>query len=157
QHAELERRQLHARAADVDAAVALVQERLVGHAELGRRDAVEPSVNGVGSEVERGEMERRAADFDGFVERTETERAERVGEWPRVAYAEVKPAEVRAKAEVVALDVEQRRGLHAARSVARARGEPAPMDECALARRQRVTRRVLRPRGDDGIGPLERR
>src|SRR5206468_1875612 len=125
-------------------------------AKLGRGDAVEPPVDGVRSEVERREMERFAADLDGFVERTEAERAQRVEEGPGVADAEVEATQVWPQAEVVTLDIEQRRGLHPARALARASGEPAPVGESALAGRQRVTRGVPRPRCDDGVGSLER-
>jgi len=89
----------------------------VGHDELGRGDAVEPPVDGVRSEVERREMERFAADLDGFVEGTEAERAQRVEEGSGVPDAEVEPAQVWAQAEVVTFDVEQRRGLYAAVNV----------------------------------------
>src|SRR3954454_24718748 len=82
QHSEFERRQLDASATEVDAAVALVEEWLIALAQFGRGDAVEPPVDGVRSEVERGEMERLAADFDGFVEGTEAERAQGVEEGP---------------------------------------------------------------------------
>src|SRR3954466_10544728 len=144
QHSEFERRQLDASATEIDAAVALVEERLIALAELGRGDAVEPSVDGVRSEVERREVERFAADLDGFVEGTEAEGAKRVEEGPGVADAEVEPTQVGPQTEVVAFDVEQRRGLHTARAFARARGEPAPVGEGPLAGRQRVTRRVPR-------------
>jgi hypothetical protein len=78
QHSEFERRQLDASASDIDAAVAVVEERLIAPAKLGRGDAVEPSVDGVRPEVERGEMKLFAADLDGFVEGTEAERPQRV-------------------------------------------------------------------------------
>src|SRR3954452_22122984 len=94
QHAEFERRQLNASATEIDAAVARVEEWLIALAELGRGDAVEPSVDGVRSEVERREMERFAADLDRFVERPEAERAQRVEERPGVADAEVEPTQV---------------------------------------------------------------
>src|SRR5437879_4404378 len=68
QHSEFERRQLDASATEIDAAVALIEEWLIALAELGRGDAVEPSVDGVRSEIERREMERLTADLDGFVE-----------------------------------------------------------------------------------------
>ena len=61
---------------------------------LGRGNAVEPPVDGVRSEVERREMERFAADLDGFVEGTEAERAQRVQEGTGVADAEVEPTQV---------------------------------------------------------------
>ena len=46
--------------------------------------------------------------------------------------------------EVITLDIEQGRGLHTARALARPGGEPAPVGESALAGRQRVTRVVGR-------------
>src|SRR5437763_1028571 len=155
QHSEFERRQPDASATEIDAAVALIEEWLIALAELGRGDAVEPPVDGVGSEVERREMERLAADLDGLVEGTEAEGAQRVEERPGVADAEVEPTEVWPQAEVVTLDVEQGRGLHTAGALARAGGEPAPVGESALAGRQRVTRGVPRPSCDDWVGPLE--
>src|SRR5882672_5670441 len=142
QHSEFERRQLDASATEIDAAVALIEERLIALAELGRGDAVEPPVDGVRPEVERREMERLAADLDGFVEGTEAEGAQRVEEGPGVADAEVEPTQVWPQAEVVTLDIEQRRGLHTARALARAGGEPASVRESPLAGRQRVTRGV---------------
>src|SRR3954447_19921113 len=111
QHAEFERRQLNASATEIDAAVAVIEEWLIALAELGRGDAVEPPVDGVPSEVERGEMERFAADLDGFVEGAEAERAQGVEEGPGVPDAEVEPTQVWPQAEVVALHIEQRRGL----------------------------------------------
>src|SRR4051812_28189561 len=119
QHSEFERRQLDARATEIDAAIALIEEWLIALAELGRGDAVEPPVDGVRSEVERREMERFAAELDGFVEGPEAERAQRVEEGTGVADAEVEPTEVRSQPEVVTLDIEQRRRLHAARPLAR--------------------------------------
>ncbi len=101
-------------------------------------------------------MERFAADLDGLVEQLEAERAERVDEWPRVADAQVQATEVRPHAEVVTLDVEQRSRLHAARALAGAGGEPAPVHERPLAGRERMAGRVPRPSRDDGVGPLER-
>src|SRR3954463_11850308 len=156
QHSEFERRQLDASATEIDTAVALIEEWLIALAELGRSDAVEPPVDGVRSEVERREMERLGADLDGFVEGTEAEGAQRVEEGPGVADAEVEPAQVWPQAEVVTLDIEQRRGLHTARALARARGEPAPVAESPLAGRKRVTRGVPRPSCDDWVGSLER-
>src|SRR4051812_8038640 len=138
QHPEFERRQLDASATEIDAAVALIEERLAALAELGRGDAVEPPVDGARSEVERRKMERFAADLDGFVEWTEPERSQRVEEGPGVADTEVEPTQVWPEAEVVTLDIDQRRGLHTARALARAGGEPAPVGERPLARRQRV-------------------
>src|SRR3954471_18872738 len=87
-------------------------------------------------------MERFAADLDGFVEGTEAERTQRVEERPGVADAEVEATQMRPQAEVVTLDVEQRGGLHTARALAHAGGEPAPVGESPLAGRQRVTRGV---------------
>src|SRR4051812_3562280 len=156
QHSEFERRQLDAGATEIDAAVALIEERLIALAELRRGDAVEPPVDGVRSEVERREMERFAADLDGLVEGTKAERAQRVDEGPGVAHAEVEPAQVWPQAEVITLDIEQCRGLHTARALARAGGEPAPVGESPLAGRQRVTRGVPRPSCDDWVGSLER-
>src|SRR4051794_14665725 len=101
-------------------------------------------------------MERFTADLDGFVEGTEPEGTQRVEEGPWVADAEVEPTQVWPQAEVVTLDVEQRRGLYTARALARAGGEPAPVRESPLAGRQRVTRRVPRPSCDDWVGSLER-
>src|SRR5689334_24528893 len=101
-------------------------------------------------------MERFAADLDGFVEGTEAERAQRVEEGPGVADTEVEPTQVRPQTEVVTLDVEQRRGLHTARALARAGGEPAPVGEGPLAGRQRVPCGVPGPRCNDWVGSLER-
>src|SRR3982751_4801992 len=133
QDSEFERRQLDASATEIDAAVALIEEWLIALAELGRSDAVEPSVDGVRSEVERREMKRLAADVDGFVEGTEAEGAQRVEEGPGVADAEVEPTQVWPQAEVITLHIEQGRGLHTAWPLARAGGEPAPVGESALA------------------------
>src|SRR3982751_1939008 len=91
QDSEFERRQLHASATEIDAAVALIEEWLIALAELGRGDAVEPPVDGVRPEVERREMEGFAADLGGLVEGTEPERAQRVEEGPGVADAEIEP------------------------------------------------------------------
>src|SRR5438874_11522634 len=110
QHSEFERRQLDASATEIDAAVALIEEWLIALAELGRGDAVEPPVDGVRSEVERREMERLAADLDGFVKGTEAEGAQRVAEGPGAADAEVEPTQVWRKPEVTRLAVEPRRG-----------------------------------------------
>src|SRR3954470_25016230 len=156
QHAELERRQLDASATEIDAAVALIEEWLIALAQLGRGDAVQPPVDGVRSEVERREMERFAADLDRFVKGTEAEREQRVEEGPGVADAEVEPTQVGAQAEVVTLDVEQRRGLNTAGPLARAGGEPAPVSERPLAGRQRVSGGVPGPRCHDWVGSLER-
>src|SRR5207237_10097563 len=97
-----------------------------------------------------------AADLDGFVEGTEAERAQRVEERPGVADAEVEPTQVWPQAEIITLDIEQRRGLHTARALARATGEPTPVGESPLAGRQRVTRGVSRPSCHDWIGSLAR-
>src|SRR5258705_3423128 len=147
---------MDASATEIDAAVALIEEWLIALAELGRGDAVEPPVDGVRSEVERREVERFAADLDGFVEGTEAEGAQRVEEGPGVADAEVEPTQVWPQAEVITLDSEQRGGLHTARALARAGGEPAPVGESPLAGRQRVTRGVPRPSCDNWVGSLER-
>src|SRR6185436_143271 len=105
------------RGTEIDAAVALVEEGLIALAKLGRGDAVEPPVDGVRSEVERREVERFAADLDGFVEGAEAERPQRVLERPGVADTEVKPTQVWPQAEVITLDIKQRRGLHTARAL----------------------------------------
>src|SRR5205085_4051560 len=86
----------------------------------------------------------------------EAERAQRLEEGPGVADAEVEPTQVWPQAEVITLDVEQRRGLHTARTLASAGGEPAPVGESPLAGRQRVTRGVARPSCDDWVCSLER-
>src|SRR5258705_2676340 len=104
---------MDASATEIDAAVALIEEWLIALAELGRGDAVEPPVDGVRSEVERGEMERLAADLNGFVEGTEAERAQSVEEGSGVADAEVESTPVWPRAEVVTLDIPQLLGLHA--------------------------------------------
>src|SRR5205085_7712602 len=119
-------------------------------------DSVGPPAEGVWSGGGRREMERFAADLDGFVEGTEAEGAQRVEEGPGVADAEVEPTQVWPQAEVITLDIEQRRGLHTARALTRAGGEPAPVSESPLAGRQRVTRGVPRPSRDDWVGSLER-
>ena len=70
EHAELERRKLHPLRSEIDGAVFGVEEPPVGDSELGGGEAVQPAVDGLGTEVERRGVEGVVADGDaGSVKR----------------------------------------------------------------------------------------
>jgi hypothetical protein len=156
QSAELERRQLDPQTLDLDGAVAGVEQRGPGYAELGGREVRQPAVDRFGTEVERGEVEGDVADDNRLFQWGEAERDERGHERLGVGHHEVEPAQVRAHHEVVTLDVEHGRGLDGTRRLASAHGEEAAVHERLLARWQRVASCVGEPRGDDWIVSFER-
>ena len=80
EHAEFEGRELNPLLSEIDGAVFGVEEPPVGDSELGGGEAGQPAVDGLGPEVERGEVEGAIADGDGLREGLESQHGERVRE-----------------------------------------------------------------------------